>query len=634
MSEEAASASAGASANGPAVAAAGVSGVAGSGPGLQAEERLRPLPSVDIPILREHRRASRQRQLALAAGVALLGVAGGAAAWALTSGDARSGEMATAAGPAVPEHIGARDAGPDAEGDPSGAATPAWRSAVPGAPAGDLAARGRGVEPGARPPAIGAPIETPSPDDDAARAVGSGEDEGAAPRAVDDFTPSTPGATTRRTVAFGRAGGFQPALLAAGCSREEAQALTDALARVIDFRRCRPEDQLGLERSADGVLLRFEYTADRTHVYEALRRADGRFVGRRVEVPIERVRIARGGYVSGSLGEALEHNGLGRSLVTAFVDAFGAKVNFGTQTRAGDSFRVIVEEERVGGERLRSGRVHALEYTGGRTGTLRAFYYAPGEGDGDYYDETGRGVHGGWLRTPVAFDRISSPFDPRRMHPVLRRVMPHNGIDYAAPPGTPVWAAAEGTVTFAAESGANGNLIAIAHADGYESYYAHLLRFERGIRVGVTVRQRQVVGYVGSTGRSTGPHLHFGLRKGGQFVDPARHLNGPGRLMAASALPGFRRVVRALTAELARIPLAPAPATTPRSPAGPEHDFHGEGEEEIALPARGRPQAEPRRGASPAAPTKAPPTGAPPTKAPLARAAPTSAAPARPAPRR
>jgi hypothetical protein len=573
------------------------------------EERLRPLPSVDIPILREHRRASRQRHLLRVVAFALLATGGSAAAWALAVGSSREGwDREATRAPAVPEHLGARDAGPEATGALGPAtASGGGREEQDGSRPGNVRANGRGSA---------GTSESESDRDGpagtaAARTEGADQATHAGLRPVDDLTPTAPGAATRRTVAFGRAAGFQPALLAAGCSREEAQALTEALGRVLDFRRCRPEDQLGFERSADGVLLRFEYRADRTHVYEAMRQSDGRFVGRRVDVPVERVRIARGGYVSGSLGEALEHNGLGRSLVTAFVDAFGGKVNFGTQTRAGDSFRVIVEEERVDGERLRTGRAHALEYTGGRKGTLRAFYFAPGGGEGDYYDETGRGVHGGWLRTPVAFDRISSPFDPRRVHPVLHRVMPHNGIDYAAPPGTPVWAAADGVVTFAAESGPNGNLVAIAHADGYESYYAHLLRFERGIRVGTTVRQRQVIGYVGSTGRSTGPHLHFGLRKGGRFVDPAQHLNGPGRLMAAAALPAFRRVVRALIAELAQIPLAPAPASTQPAPTGVVNDFHAE--EDIAVPALQRGVTTANRGdvRGPATPPGQSPTQAP-----------------------
>jgi murein DD-endopeptidase MepM/ murein hydrolase activator NlpD len=133
-------------------------------------------------------------------------------------------------------------------------------------------------------------------------------------------------------------------------------------------------------------------------------------------------------------------------------------------------------------------------------------------------------------------------------------------VDLSAGTGTPVYAAATGTVIWAGDKGPNGNLVGIRHADGFESYYAHLSRYAPGMHVGLEIRQRQLVGYVGSTGRSTGPHLHFGLMHHGHFVDPMRELNGPGRLMPSAALPGYRRLVRTLTAELGRIELAPAPA--------------------------------------------------------------------------
>ncbi len=506
----------------------------------------RPLPSVDIPVLRGDRRASRTRHLVTtAAVVAALG--GGAVAALFVPGLLdRSPESAVSSvsAPAVPAALGA-----SAVDGAAGAAVPAPGVAVAAPPTAALAA----------PPRLDA-----------------------GPPPTDDVTPTSPDATTRRTLSFGRAGGFQPALLAAGSSRDEAERLTAALTGVLDFRRCHPEDQLTYERDATGALVRFEYHADRTHIYEAVRRGPGgALVGRQVDVPIQRVRVAKGGHVSGSLGDALDHNGLGRSLVGVFVDALASQVNFGTQTRAGDAFRILVDEERIHGEFLRYGTVHALEYTGARSGAHRAFHFTPRDGSAEFFDETGRSMHGGWLRTPVAYDRISSVFDPRRMHPVLRRIKPHNGVDYAASSGTPVWAAADGTILWAGERGPNGNLVGIRHADGFESYYAHLSRIERGIRVGATVRQRQVIGAVGTTGRSTGPHLHFGLQRRGRFVDPARHLNGPGRMMSSGSLPAFRRVARELAAELAHIPLAAAP--TDRGAPPPADTFDGD-EDDIDVP--------------------------------------------------
>jgi murein DD-endopeptidase MepM/ murein hydrolase activator NlpD len=217
--------------------------------------------------------------------------------------------------------------------------------------------------------------------------------------------------------------------------------------------------------------------------------------------------------------------------------------------------------------------VHALEYKGARSGELRAYWFEPEPGDGDFFDESGRAMHGGWLRTPLRYDYISSRFNLRRKHPILKRVMPHEGIDYAAAPGTTVWAAAEGVVTFVGRRGANGNLVAIQHSGGYETFYAHLLRVAHGLAHGTHVKQRQAIGAVGSTGRSTGPHLHFALKRQGHMIDPATQLNGPGKPLPEAVLPKFKRAAAQLKHDLGAIPLAAAPAPV-GGDAEPSEDFH------------------------------------------------------------
>jgi murein DD-endopeptidase MepM/ murein hydrolase activator NlpD len=368
---------------------------------------------------------------------------------------------------------------------------------------------------------------------------------------------------------FGEAHGFRPALTSTGLSGADADALITALDGVMDFRRCRPDDEMAIERDTSGTMVRFEYRASITQIYEATRGDDGRLTGRQVEVPVDTQRLARGGSVTSSLGAALEAAGLGRTMVGTFVDVFDGRIDFNTETRSGDAFRILVDEESIDGTFLRYGTVWAVEYRSQRRGVLTAFYFTPRDAQGDFYDETGRGVHGGWLRTPLHYDHISSPFDMHRMHPVLHRVMPHNGIDFAAGTGTTVWAAADGEVTFAGVRGANGNLVGIRHSEGFETFYAHLSRFATGLHVGQTVHQRDVIGYVGSTGRSTGPHLHFGLKRHGAFVDPASELNGPGRMLPAAQLGRFRTEMARLREALAAIPLpevhtaeAPEPSAT------------------------------------------------------------------------
>jgi len=386
----------------------------------------------------------------------------------------------------------------------------------------------------------------------------------AAPPAA-DLTQAPEGGTRLETT-FGAAPGFRPALLTAGLSNEDAAELETALTGVLDFRRCHPTDAMIISRSAMGELVRFEYRLSRRRSVVAQRNAAGALHAEQRERPLDHVRVERGGAVQSSLGAALEAAGLGRTLVGSFVEVFDGRVNFQRQTRRGDRFKIIVDEERLDGELLGYSPPLALEYQGQRTGRVRAFYFAPPGRRGDYYDEEGRSMRGGWLRTPLHYDHISSPFDMHRMHPILHRVQPHNGVDYAAGTGTPVWAAADGTVTWSGPKGPNGNLVGLRHEDGYTTWYAHLSAISPGIRVGAQVEQMQRIGRVGTTGRSTGPHLHFGLKRGSRFLDPLVIINGPGRLLPAGLRAPYRRLQRRLAAQLDALEAGPAPTPSTPSP--------------------------------------------------------------------
>ncbi|MCA9581284.1 MAG: M23 family metallopeptidase [Myxococcales bacterium] len=478
-------------------------------------DSLRPLPFLDMPLLKEERRAVRSKQ---------------ALGWVAF--------VAVALGAIV-------------------AVTLWWR-----APTGPEPRR-RGIQaPAAAVPAA-PPLEaeTPTP----------AEVVGAAVEATSS-TPTTLGAVERTSRPFGKARSFHHALTGFGIGPEAALAIEQALQGLLDFRRCQPQDTLVLERNDQGEVVLFEYHGSPTEYVRASREEPSMpFVGSRETVPVERTRIRKGGVVQQSLGNSLAKAGLGRSLVGRFIEAFQRHIRFSTQTRTGDAFRIIVDEERVNGEFLGYGTVYAVEYDGQRTGTLRAYWFEPdGDGHGDFFDESGHALYGSWLRTPLRYDRISSMFNMRRRHPILKRIVPHTGVDYAAGTGTPVWAGADGTVTFAGPKGANGNLVGIRHADGYETYYAHLHRIQSGIKPGTKVRQRQVIGAVGSTGRSTGPHLHFGLKKGGRFVDPLEVINGPGKPLPASQKARFQQHLRRLSSELERIPIDDAAFAIGERPPGVE----------------------------------------------------------------
>jgi murein DD-endopeptidase MepM/ murein hydrolase activator NlpD len=199
---------------------------------------------------------------------------------------------------------------------------------------------------------------------------------------------------------------------------------------------------------------------------------------------------------------------------------------------------------------VRYRRILAAEYAG-KVGTFRTFWF----GDG-YFDEAGQSSERTLLKTPLKFQRVSSGFDRARMHPVLHTVRAHLGIDYAAPTGTPVWAAAGGIITHRGDGGGAGNLVMIKHDGGIETAYMHLSKFADGLKVGQHVAAKTVIGYVGATGLATGPHLHFGVRKNSAFVDPSKLVPVRSRAVAGKDMPAFKTEVGKLGARLAAIAIA------------------------------------------------------------------------------
>ena len=186
--------------------------------------------------------------------------------------------------------------------------------------------------------------------------------------------------------------------------------------------------------------------------------------------------------------------------------------------RPGDRFGLTVEKYFKDSEFVRYGDILAAEYRSARA-SHRAFLYEAENGDAGYFDTNGRSLRGLFLKSPLNYRRISSRFSQRRYHPVLKKYTPHHGIDYAAKYGTPVWATAEGIVTFIGRKGALGNYIEVRHKNGYKTGYGHLSRFRNGLRKGSRVKQKQTIGYVGATGRATGPHLHYNfyVLEGGRY---------------------------------------------------------------------------------------------------------------------
>ncbi len=259
----------------------------------------------------------------------------------------------------------------------------------------------------------------------------------------------------------------------------------------------------------------------------------------RVERPVETKVRSASGLIESSLWNTMMDNGLSFELAAKLEDAFQWTLDF-HHLQQGDYFKVIFEEQYIEGKPVGVGRILAAYYN--NLGTeYYAIWYDQTREKG-YYDLEGRPMNKGFLKAPVKYARISSAYNPRRFHPILKRVRPHLGTDYAAPYGTPILAVGDGVVVKAGYTRGNGNYVKIKHNDTYATQYLHMQRFARGIRVGAHVKQGQVIGYVGSTGLATGPHVCFRFWKNGRQVDHRRLTFPPPEPLPQEELPAFFKV--------------------------------------------------------------------------------------------
>jgi murein DD-endopeptidase MepM/ murein hydrolase activator NlpD len=347
-----------------------------------------------------------------------------------------------------------------------------------------------------------------------------------------------------------------------GLTAAEADEVIRSLSGVFDFKTMRAGQTYRIERGADGRVKSFELVVSKVQTVRAERGPAGTLVGK-AESSQTRIEIkAIGGRIESSLYATIKASGETAALVDFFVDVFAYDLDFYNDTHDGDTFRVIVEKQlRDGGsagpggnELIRYRRILAAEYAG-KAGTFRTFWF----GDG-YFDDQGQSSEKTLLKTPLKFQRVSSGFDRARMHPVLHTVRAHLGIDYAAPTGTPVWAAAGGVITQRGDAGGAGNLVMIKHDGGIETAYMHLSKFADGLKVGQHVAAKTVIGYVGATGLATGPHLHFGVKQNGELIDPTKLVPVRSRAVPAKDTEAFKAEVGKLSAQLAAISIA-KPAT-------------------------------------------------------------------------
>lgn len=340
-----------------------------------------------------------------------------------------------------------------------------------------------------------------------------------------------------------------------GLSAGEAMEVVRALRPIASPRSLRAGVTLDFERTVWDSLLGIEVRVDSDRLVR-LRPDDEGWVSDVKELSVTVDTVVLAGLIETTLYQSvmdLAAPGIGgeeriERLMWGIYKPFQWAVDFGLDIRQGDSYRAVYERRVREDGTVKSGRILAAEFTN-RGVVHRAFWF---DSRAEYFDDDGESMRRFFLKAPLDFRRISSRFARRRLHPKLGVYRPHLGTDYAADRGTRVFAAADGTITRAGTWGGYGRIVEIRHANGYRTRYAHLNGIGRGIRRGVKARQGQVIGYVGSSGLATGPHLHYEMWYNGKAVDP-RTINFPsGEPVSEGQMAGFRRSRDRLRALLSR----------------------------------------------------------------------------------
>ncbi len=341
------------------------------------------------------------------------------------------------------------------------------------------------------------------------------------------------------------------ALASVGLEPAQRVAAVTALRSALDPRRLPAGTGLTARFSPSGRLEGIAVRGEEDR-FVRVTFSDDRIEAAVRDVPIETEIVTTGGIVATSVAQALEHDPEATALVPAYADIFQWDVDLLVEPRPGDVVRVAYERRVLGappvdlpslrgdapkqGAEIGIGRIVAASYEGALARST-AYWVETAGGDGGYYGPDGTPLRKTFLKSPLNYRRISSRFSQARRNPVTRRVVPHHGVDFAADAGTPVVAAADGRVIAAGWAGPLGRCIKVRHGGGYVTVYGHLSGFARGVRTGANVRQNEVIGFVGATGRATGPHLHFTMLHDGRAIDPLKFRNPPVESLPAALRP-------------------------------------------------------------------------------------------------
>jgi murein DD-endopeptidase MepM/ murein hydrolase activator NlpD len=336
------------------------------------------------------------------------------------------------------------------------------------------------------------------------------------------------------------------ALYAAGLDELTVDGVQGALkANGFDFKKARNGDQLRF-LFRNGQLDRFDYRRSIFTEWQVRREGD-RYVGMKGSLERETQVAVVELTVESSVWEAAKAAGEKPEIAVTLSDVFAWDIDFYRDVQKGDRMRAVVEKVVSKGRTLEYGNVLAASYVGSTVGKKKSFRYRLPDGTESYFLEDGTSARKTFLKTPLKFARVTSGFGSR-FHPILNYVGAHNGVDYGTPVGTPVWALADGTVVRAGWDRGGGNMVCVRHAMSLETCYLHLSKVE--VREGQKVQQKAVIGESGSTGLSTGPHLHFAMKRGGMFVNPLNQNFPRADPLPKALVDDFRDKVSPLAAQL------------------------------------------------------------------------------------
>lgn len=323
----------------------------------------------------------------------------------------------------------------------------------------------------------------------------------------------------------------------------EIYNLREAVRPVYDLSKIKAGQEIRVYTTQQGDVVSLEYDMDETN-YLHIQKKEETFATEIKKIPYENKVSMIWGTIQDYLISAVNKENEGVQLALDLADLFAWDIDFYADVRKGDSFKILFEKKYLDGKFVGYGNILAAEFTN-QGKAFQAFRYTYSDSkESDHFDFEGNSLRKTFVKSPIRYDKITSRFSRNRLHPIWKVYRPHYGVDYAARVGTPVQATADGTVIFAGRKGASGRMVGIRHQNRYETQYLHLRAIVKGIEKGVKVREGQEIGYVGSSGESTGPHLDYRIKKDGKYINPLAFNPEPVSPLRAEFLEDFKKAAQ------------------------------------------------------------------------------------------